>query len=63
MSEIQQIVNRIMSDGNFRSALVANPFDAFQQAGVEASSAMLISFEVLEKPIVDDLNTEYKACC
>ena len=63
MSQIQSVLNQIMSDEQFRSALIENPFAAMEESGVETTSEMLTTFEGLTASKIEDLNVQKSPYC
>ena len=56
MSTIQQVINRILSDKKFRSALQADPSSALQEMGIKPTAEMLTLFAGLSGTDDSDVN-------
>ena len=56
MSNIQQVINRILSDKKFRDALHADPSSALQEMGIKSTAEMLTLFERLSESDDNDVN-------
>ena len=64
MSKVQSMINRIVSEPEFREALVDDPTGALQSVGVDPSAAMLETFEGLDQETMKDLTANiYPAFC
>ena len=56
MSNIQQVINRILSDKKFRDALHTDPSSALQEMGIKPTSEMLTLFAQLSETGDSDVN-------
>ena len=56
MSNIQQVINRILSDKKFRDALQADPSSALQEMGIKPTAEMLTLFARLSESGDSDVN-------
>ena len=52
MANLQTIINKIVTEQDFREALVNDPAGTLQEAGVEPTVQMLAAFEALDLNIL-----------
>ena len=63
MSKVQSVISRIVSDADFRQALVDDPAGAFQSVGIDPSAEMLETFEGFDQETMKDLTLDINPVC
>lgn len=61
MSDMQTVIQKIMSDANFRQALLKDPEGALKANGITPSPEMLKAFKGLDEAGLQALASSYSA--